>query len=118
MEAVFLVQPWAQARAALDCCKPCYQEGWDKSHLGCKRAHLYARNALIAVLKLEKGTNFEVSLQMVEEPREKCISTPQPDEYRHAKSQDCLYPTLNVYDRILADYKKRLPNRSSPTPAI
>lgn len=118
MEAIFLVQPWVQARTALDCCKLCYQERRDKSHLDCKRAHLSACNALIAVLKLEKGADFEASLQMVEEAREKCISTPQPDEYCHAKSQESLYHTLNVYDRILADYKKRLPNRSNPTPAV
>ena len=118
MEAVFLVQPWVQARTAVDCCKLCYQERRDKSHLECKRAHLSACNALLAILKLEKGGNFEAALQMVEEAREKCISTPQPDGECHAKSQEALYHTLKIYDRILADYRKRLPNRSTPTPAV
>jgi hypothetical protein len=117
MEAVFLVQPWVQARTALDCCKLCYQKRLDKSHLESKRAYLSACNELVAALKLEKDTNFEVSLQMLEEARENCINTPQPDEYCHAKSQESLYHALNVYDRILADYKKQLPNRSNPTPA-
>jgi hypothetical protein len=67
---------------------------------------------------LEKGGNFEAALQMVEEAREKCISTPQPDGECHAKSQEALYHTLKIYDRILADYKKLLPNRSTPTPAV
>lgn len=118
MEAVFLVQPWVQTRTAIDCCKLCYQERRDKSHLEFKRAHLSACNALAAVLKLEKGSNFEAALGMVEEAREKCVSTPQPDEYCHAKSQESSNHTLDIYDRILADYRKRLPNRSTPTPAV
>ena len=118
MEAVFLVQPWVQARTALDCCKLCYQERRDKSHLECKRAHLSACNSLLAVLKLEKGANFEAALQNIEETREICISTAQPDENCHGKSQESLHHALNIYDKILVDYKKRLPNRSTPTPAV
>ena len=118
MEAVFLVQPWVQARTAIDSCKLCYQERREKSHLECKRAHLSACNSLVAILKLEKGTDFETSLQMVEGAREKCLNTPQPDESCHTKSQESLNHTLKLYDRILADYKKRLPNRSTPTPAV
>jgi hypothetical protein len=118
MEAVFLVQPWVQARTALDCCKLCYQERRDKSHLECKRAHLSACNSLLAILKLEKGADFEEALRSIEEAREKCISTAQPDENCHSKSQESLHHTLNIYDKILADYKRRLPNRSTPTPAI
>ena len=118
MEAVFLVQPWVQARTAIDCCRLCYQEKRDKSHLECKRAHLSACNSLLAILKLEKGTDFEASLKMIEEASEKCIKSQQPDQSCHAKSQESLNQTLKIYDKILADYKKRLPNRSTPTPAI
>jgi len=118
MEAVFLVQPWVQARTAIDCCKLCYQERRDKSHLECKRAHLSACNSLLAVLKLEKGADFEEALRKVEEAREKCIGTAQPDEHCHGKSQEALHHTLSIYDKILADYKRRLPNRSTPTPAV
>ena len=118
MEAVFLVQPWIQARTAMDCCKLCYQERAGKSHLECKRAHLAACNALLAVLKLEKNGDFEKAMLQIEAAREKCVSTVQPDEHCHGKSQEALKATLNLYDKILSDYKKRLPNRSTPAPAV
>ena len=116
MEAVFLVQPWVQARTAMDCCKLCYQERDNKSHLECKRAHLAAYNSLLAVLKLEKGTNFEDALKQLEEAKDKCVSTPKPDEHCHGKSQNALKYTIDLYDKILDDYRKRLPSRTSPTP--
>ena len=116
MEAVFLVQPWVQARTAMDCCKLCYQEREGKSHLECKRAHLAAYNSLLAVLKLEKGPLFEEALKELEEAKEKCVSTAKPDEHCHGKSQNALKHTADLYDKILEDYKKRLPSRTSPTP--
>jgi hypothetical protein len=116
MEAVFLVQPWVQARTAIDCCRLCYQERENKSHLECKRGHLSAYNQLLAVLKLEKGPQFEEAMKRLEEAKEKCVSTPKPDELCHSKSQDALKFTVTIYDKILDDYKKRLPNRASPTP--
>ena len=115
MEAIFLVQPWVQACTAIDCCKLCYQERDNQGHLECKRAHLGACNSLLAILKLEKGANFEDSLKRLEEAKEKCVSTAKPDEICHGKSQDALKYTLDIYDTILEDYKKRLPNRQSPT---
>ena len=117
MEAVFLVQPWIQARTAIDCCKLCYQERLDKNHLECKRAHLSACNSLQAVLNLEKGADFEETLREIEEAREICIGTKQPDDVCHKKSQESLHHALSIYDKVLADYKKRLPNRSTP-PAV
>ena len=118
MEAVFLVQPWVQARNAMDCCKLCYQERSEKSHLACKRAHLSACNSLLAVLKLEKGVDFERASRQVEEARENCVGTAKPDERCHGKSQQALRDTLELYEKILADYKKRLPDRSTPTPTL
>jgi len=118
MEAIFLVQPWVQARNAMDCCKLCYQERSEKSHLECKRSHLSACNSLLSVLRLEKGVNFERGYAEVEEAREKCVSAVKPDEHCHARSQQALKYTLELYDKILADYKKRLPNRSTITPAV
>jgi len=118
MEAVFLVQPWVQARTAMDCCKLCYQERAGKSHLECKRAHLSACNSLLAVLKLEKGADFEQAMRQTEEAREKCVNTAQPDELCHGKSQQALKCVLDLYDQILSDYKRRLPNRSTPTPSV
>ena len=114
MEAIFLVQPWVQGQTAMDCCKLCYQERESKYHLECKRAHLAAYNSLIAVLKLERGPEFEEALKRLEESKEQCLSTRRPDNKCHAKSQEALKGTLAVYDRILDDYRKKLPNRSPP----
>ena len=114
MEAVFLVQPWVQASTAMDCCKLCFQERDGKSHLECKRAHLAAYNSLLAVLKLESGTEFETALKRIEEAKEKCVSTPKPDEHCHEKSQGALTYTKELYDKILQEYKKKLPNRPAP----
>jgi len=114
MEAVFLVQPWVQARTAMDCCKLCFQERESKEHLECKRAHLAAYNSLLAVLKLEKGSEFEDALKSLEEAKSKCLASPKPDSQCHTKSQEALKQTLAIYDRILDDYRKRLPTRTAP----
>jgi hypothetical protein len=118
MEVVFLVQPWVQARTAMDCCKLCYQEKDAKSHLECKRAHLAACNALLAVLKLEQGSSFEDGLRKLEEAKQTCLSTTKPDEHCHEKSQEALEHGFAIYDKILDDYKKRLPARPSSTPRM
>lgn len=111
MEAVFLIQPWVQANTAKDCCKLCYQERAGKSHLECKRAHLGAYNSLLAVLKLEKGPDFDTALKRVQEAKEKCLSTANPDEHCHRQSQEALTYTLGLYDKVLDDYRKRLPSK-------
>ncbi len=84
----------------------------------CKRAHLAAYNSLLAVLKLEKGAEFEAALKRLEEAKEKCLSTSKPDEHCHGNSQDALKYSVGVYDRILDDYRKRLPSRPSSTPRM
>lgn len=116
MEAVFLIQPWVQASTAMDCCKLCYQEREGKSHLECKRAHLTAYNSLLAVLKLEKGPEFERALKQIEEAKEKCLSSTKPDEHCHGKSQEALRYTIEIYDKILDDYRKKLPSRTPQPP--
>jgi hypothetical protein len=70
------------------------------------------------MLKLEKGADFEQALLQIEVAREKCVGTIQPDEFCHGKSQQALKYTLELYDKILSDYKKRLPNRSTPVPSV
>jgi hypothetical protein len=100
----------------MDCCKLCYQEREGKSHLECKRAHLSAYNSLLAVLKLEKGSEFETALKRVEEAKEKCLSSVKPDEHCHGKSQEALKYTVGIYDKILDDYRKRLPSRTPMPP--
>jgi hypothetical protein len=118
MEAVFLVQPWVQASTAIDCCKLCFQERDNKSHLECKRAHLAADNSVLAVLRLEKGATFEEALKRVHEAKAKCLSKATPDEDCHRQSQESLKNVLDIYSRIMDDYKKRLPDRTSPTPRM
>ena len=112
MEAVFLIQPWVQANTARDCCKLCYQERAGKAHLECKRAHLAACNSLLAVLKLEKGPEFEDALKRVQEAKEKCLSSANPDEHCHRQSQEALAYTLGLYDKVINDYRKRLPSKA------
>ena len=80
----------------------------------CKRAHLSSYNSLLAVLKLEKGPEFEQALKRLEEAKEKCLSTAKPDTQCHSKSQEALKYTLGIYDKILDDYRKRLPTRPAP----
>jgi len=118
MEAVFLVQPWVQTRTAIDCCKLCFQERSNKAHIECNRAHLAAYNSILAVLRLEKGADFEEAFKRIENAKMKCISAVVPDESCHEQSQEALKYTLDLYDKILEDYKKRLPNRTSPTPRM
>ena len=40
-----------------------------------------AYNSLLAILKLEIGSNFEEALKRLEEAKEKCVSTLKPDEH-------------------------------------
>jgi hypothetical protein len=111
MESVFLIQPWVQARTAMDCCKLCYQERDSKAHLECKRAHLSAYNSILAILKLEKSSMFEEAYKQMEAAKEKCLATVKPDEHCHGKSQEALKLTLQNYDKVIEDYKKHLPGR-------
>ena len=91
----------------------CYQERDAKSHLECKRAHLAAYNSILAVLRLEKGAAFEDALKRLEAAKEKCLSTPKPDEHCHMRSQEALKSTVEIYENVLEDYKKRLPNKAT-----
>jgi thymidylate kinase len=75
---------------------------------------LAAYNSLLAVLKLEKGAEFETALERIEEAKEKCVSTAKPDEHCHTKSQEALKYTKELYDKILEEYRKKLPNRPPP----
>ena len=73
---------------------------------------------MIAVLRLEKGAEFESALKRIQEAKEKCLASAKPDENCHAKSQEALKYTVGIYDKILDEYRKRLPNRSSPAPRM
>jgi hypothetical protein len=69
---------------------------------------------LLGVLKLERGNEFEEAMKKLEEAKEQCIHTRKPDSQCHNKSQEALKQTLAIYDRILDDYGKKLPNRPAP----
>jgi len=114
MESVFLVQPWVQTRNAMDACRLCYQERETKDHLECKRAQLVASNSLLAVLKLEKGHEFEEALKTLEEAKSKCLSKFKPDNECHNQTQNALNQAFATYDKVLEDYRKKLPNRTPP----
>jgi hypothetical protein len=98
----------------MDCCKLCYQERESKDHLQCKRAHLAAYNSLLAILRLEKGKEFEDAWKTLEEAKTKCLATVKPDNQCHTKSQEALGQTLAIYDKILENYKRIIPMRSAP----
>ncbi len=80
----------------------------------CKRAHLAAYNSLLAVLRLEKGKEFEDALKTLEEAKAKCLATVKPDNQCHSKSQEALGQTLAIYDKILENYKRIIPMRAAP----
>jgi len=98
----------------MDCCKLCYQEKESKEHLECKRAHLAAYNTLLSVLKLEKGAEFEEAFKGLEDAKNTCLSSTKPDSRCHNQSQEALKRAFTLYDKILDDYRKRLPNRPPP----
>jgi len=54
-------------------------------------------------------------LKKLEDAKQLCISTAKPDDTCHGKSQETLKQTFEMYDRVLEDYKKRLPGKSSTT---
>ncbi|MGA3108231.1 MAG: hypothetical protein ABSD99_02065 [Candidatus Bathyarchaeia archaeon] len=80
----------------------------------CKRAHLAAYNSLLAILRLEKGKEFEDAWKTLEEAKTKCLATVKPDNQCHTKSQEALGQTLAIYDKILENYKRIIPMRSAP----
>lgn len=114
-EAFFLLQPWTQSRSAQDYCKLCYQERNTKDHIQCKQAHLSAYNSLMAIVKLEKSPEFEDALKKLAEAKAACLAAEKPNETCHAMSQNVLETVFMLYDRILEDYKRRLPSRM-PSP--
>jgi hypothetical protein len=73
---------------------------------------LAAYNSLLAVLKLEKGPDFDTALKRLQEAKEKCLSSANPDEHCHQQSQEASTYTLGLYNKVLDDYRKRLPGKA------
>lgn len=79
-------------------------------------AHLNAYNSLLAVVKLEKAPEFEEAVKKLEHAKGACLGAETPNQNCHSTSQKALEETYKLYDRILDDFKQRLPSRMpSPT---
>jgi len=84
----------------------------------CKRAHLAGYNSLLATLRMETGQEFGDVLKNLEDAKETCLSTANPDALCHEKMQSTLDSTQALYEKRLDDYKNKsgtIPNRLSPT---
>jgi len=79
----------------------------------CKRAQLAGYNTLLASLKMEMAPNFGDTLKLLEDAKETCLSTTNPNEACHEKMQTTLQSTQQLYDAMLDDYKNRYAAMSS-----
>ena len=121
METAFLLQPWIATRTITDYCRLCFQERDGTGFLGCKRAHLAGYNSLLASLKMEPNPQSGDTMKRLEDAKETCLSTRSPNEQCYEKMQGVLQDTLQIYDRLLDDYKNRyaaMQNRASPPARI
>ena len=113
MEAAFLIQPWIATRTITDYCRLCYQARESTGFMECKRAQLAGYNTLLASLKMEMAPNFGDTLKLLEDAKETCLSTTNPNEACHEKMQTTLQSTQQLYDAMLDDYKNRYAAMSS-----
>lgn len=107
MEAAFLIQPWIATRTITDYCRLCYQARDGTGFLECKRAQLGGYNTLLASLKMETAPNFGDTLKLLEDAKEICLATRNPNEACHEKMQNTLQHTQQLYETMLDDYKNR-----------
>jgi len=117
MEAAFLIQPWIATRTITDYCRLCYQSRNGTGFLECKRAQLGGYNSLLASLKMEMAPNFGDTLKLLEDAKETCLATPNPNQTCHEKMQTTLQHTQQLYDTMLDEYKNRyatLTNKTTP----
>jgi hypothetical protein len=105
MEAAFLVQPWVHTRTTMDCCRLCYQARATSGFLECKRAHLGGFNSLLAMMRMEAKPEFGDALKHLEDAKETCLASANPDMQCHEKMQNALQNTQLLYDQLIDDYK-------------
>jgi hypothetical protein len=74
-------------------------------------AHLNAYNSLLAVVKLEKAPEFEEAARKLEHAKSVCLQAETPNQNCHSTSQKALEDAYKLYDKVLDDYKQRLPSR-------
>ena len=122
MEAGYLIQPWIHARTTMDCCRLCYQARNGPGFLECKRAHLGGFNSLLAMMKMEPRPQFGDRLKLLEDAKETCLSSANPDTQCHEKMQGALQGTQLLYDQMIDEYKLKyammIPNRPAQTPPM
>jgi hypothetical protein len=121
MEAAFLIQPWIATRTITDYCRLCYRARDATGFLECKRAQLAGYNTLLASLTMETTPQFGDTLKLLEDAKETCLSTRNPNETCHEKMQNTLQHTQQIYDQMLEDYKTRyatISKKPSPTPPM
>ena len=121
MEAAFLIQPWIATRTITDYCRLCYQARNGTGFLECKRAQLGGYNSLLASLTMETTPNFGDTLKLLEDAKETCLATIQPNDQCHTKMQNTLQHTQQLYDKMLEEYKQRyaqLTTRPAPHPTM
>jgi hypothetical protein len=107
MEAGLLVQPWIHARTTMDCCRLCYQNRATSGFLECKRAHLGGFNSLLAMLRIESKSELGDMLKRLEDAKETCLASVNPDARCYEKMQSALQETQLLYDQMIDDYKLR-----------
>jgi len=108
--------PWIATRTITDDCRLCFQERDGTGFLACKRAHLAGYNSLLASLKMEPNPQSGDTMKRLEDAKETCLSTRSPNDQCYGKMQGVLQDTLQIYARLLDDYKNRyaaMQNRSS-----
>ena len=71
---------------------------------------------------MEPRPQFGDSLKRLEDAKETCLSSVNPDNRCYAKMQDALQSTQLLYDQMIDDYKSKysmaIPNRPAQTPPM
>jgi hypothetical protein len=70
---------------------------------------------------MEAAPQFGDALKQLEDCKETCLSTRNPDEQCYEKMQHTLQRTQQLYEQMLDEYKRKyatIPNRPSPTPRM
>jgi hypothetical protein len=117
MESSFVVQPWIATRTIKDYCTLCFQARDNDNFIPCKRALAMPYNGLLASLRMDPNPELGDLMKRLEEAKETCLSTRTPDEHCHEKMQSTLQGALQLFDRMLEDYKNRyaaIQNRIAP----
>jgi len=117
MEASFVVQPWIATRTINDYCNLCFQARDSGSFIPCKRAMSMPYNSLLASLRMDANPAFGDLMKRLGDAKESCLSTKAPNERCHEKMQSTLGGALQLFDRMLEDYKNRytaIQNRITP----